>query len=60
MGRPGSGSRLRVDVSASPFPAFDRNPQNPGGTVDQAGRDDCVVALVEVHAAVLALPVEEA
>jgi uncharacterized protein len=55
-----AGHRLRLDLSASRFPAFDRNPQNAGMAAHRAGRDDCRVALVEVHAAVLALPVEEA
>ena len=53
-----AGSRLRVDVSASRFPAFDRNPQNPDVAVHEAGRDDCVVALIEVHDVMLALPVD--
>jgi predicted acyl esterase len=54
-----AGHRLRLDLSASRFPAYDRNPQNWGVAVHKAGRDDCRVALVEVHAARLELPVED-
>jgi predicted acyl esterase len=54
-----AGHRLRLDLSASRFPAYDRNPQNWGVAVHKAGRDDCRVALIEVHAARLELPVED-
>jgi hypothetical protein len=46
-------------VSASRFPAFDRNPQNWAVTAHRAGPGDCRVAVVEIHAARLELPVED-
>jgi putative CocE/NonD family hydrolase len=53
-----TGHRLRLDVTASRFPAYDRNPQNDSIEVHRASRDDCRVALIEIHAARLELPVE--
>jgi putative CocE/NonD family hydrolase len=52
-----AGHRLRLDVSASRFPAYDRNPQHPAVAPHRAARDDCLVALVEVEAVELRLPV---
>jgi putative CocE/NonD family hydrolase len=54
-----AGHRLRLDLSASRFPAYDRNPQNPAVPPYRAGRDDCRVALIEVVAAALDLPVDD-
>ncbi len=53
-----AGHRLRLDLSASRFPAYDRNPQNGAVRPHEAGRADCRVALIEVHVARLHLPVE--
>ncbi|MCU1374095.1 MAG: hydrolase CocE/NonD family protein [Actinomycetia bacterium] len=52
-----AGHRLRLDLSASRFPAFDRNPQHPTVEPHRATRDDCRVALIEVHAVEVHLPV---
>ncbi|CAN5736938.1 CocE/NonD family hydrolase [soil metagenome] len=38
-----SGHRIRVEISSSNFPRFDRNP-NHGGEIAKATRADCVVA----------------
>jgi putative CocE/NonD family hydrolase len=57
--RVAAGHRLRLDVSASRFPAFDRNPQNWAVASHRAGPGDCRVAAVEIHAARLELPVED-
>jgi predicted acyl esterase len=54
-----AGHRLRLDLSASRFPAFDRNPQNWAVAAHRAGPGDCRVAAVEIHAARLELPVED-
>jgi putative CocE/NonD family hydrolase len=43
-----AGHRLRVDVSSSNFPRFDRNP-NTGGASAEATEDDLVVAVNAVH-----------
>jgi putative CocE/NonD family hydrolase len=38
------GHRIRVEISSSNFPRFDRNP-NHGGEIATATKDDCVVAM---------------
>jgi putative CocE/NonD family hydrolase len=53
------GHRLRLDLSASRFPAYDRNPQNPAVPPHRAARGDCRVALIEVLAATLDLPIDD-
>ena len=52
-----SGSRLRLDLSAARFPAFDRNPHTMDVPVAQATRDRCRVATIEVVDARLHLQV---
>ncbi len=42
------GHRIRLEVSSSNFPRYDRNP-NTGGPVATAGEDDLVVAVNHVH-----------
>jgi putative CocE/NonD family hydrolase len=37
------GHRIRLEVSSSNFPRFDRNP-NHGGQIATATKDDCIVA----------------
>ncbi len=37
------GHRIRVEISSSNFPRFDRNP-NHGGTIATATREDCLIA----------------
>jgi putative CocE/NonD family hydrolase len=54
-----AGSRLRLDISGSRFPAFDRNPHDRGVPPAQAERDRLRVATIEVLEARLQLPVEE-
>ncbi len=51
-----AGHRLRLDVSASRFPMYDRNPQNGAVASAAAARDDLRVALIEIHAVRLELP----
>jgi putative CocE/NonD family hydrolase len=53
-----AGSRLRLDISGSRFPAFDRNPHDRGVHPAQAERDAFQVATIEVLEARLQLPVE--
>lgn len=52
------GHRLRLDVSASRFPAFDRNPQCTDVPPHLATRTDCRVAVIEVLSVALAVPVD--
>ncbi|MEV6639063.1 CocE/NonD family hydrolase [Amycolatopsis sp. NPDC051371] len=42
------GHRIRLEVSSSNFPRYDRNP-NTGGTVATDGEDDLTVAVNRVH-----------
>jgi len=53
-----NGSRLRLDVSAARFPAFDRNPHNAARPVATTPREDYRVATIEVLEATLELPIE--
>jgi putative CocE/NonD family hydrolase len=53
-----AGSRLRLDISGSRFPAYDRNPHDGGVPPAQAERDAFRVATIEVLEARLQLPVE--
>jgi predicted acyl esterase len=50
------GTRLRLDVSASRFPALDRNPQSPGSPA-LLPRSQYRVATIEVLSASIDLPV---
>jgi hypothetical protein len=50
-----AGGQLRLDLSGSRFPAFDRNPHSKVPAAD-ATRADCVVATIEVRAVELTLP----
>jgi uncharacterized protein len=43
-----AGHQLRVEISSSNFPRFDRNP-NTGGVIATARKDDCLVALQTVY-----------
>jgi putative CocE/NonD family hydrolase len=43
-----AGHRIRLDVSSSNFPRFDRN-TNTGGTIAEEGIDDVVQAVNRVH-----------
>jgi putative CocE/NonD family hydrolase len=43
-----AGHRIRVEISSSNFPRFDRNP-NTGGTIATATKDDCLVATQTVY-----------
>jgi putative CocE/NonD family hydrolase len=52
------GSRLRLDVTAARFPAFDRNPHNSARAVAATPREDYRVATIEVLEATLELPIE--
>jgi putative CocE/NonD family hydrolase len=52
------GHRLRLDISASRFPAYARNPQRAAVAAHRAGRDDCRVATIEIFDVQLELPVE--
>jgi predicted acyl esterase len=54
-----AGHRIRIDISASRFPEFDRNPQTDTVPFSQARASDCRVATVEVLEAHLELPVED-
>ena len=56
-----AGHRIRLDVSSSNFPRFDRN-TNSGGTIATDGPDDLVVAVNQVfhdreHPSHLVLPI---
>ncbi len=42
------GHQIRVEISSSNFPRFDRNP-NHGGVIAEAGREDCIVAHQTVY-----------
>jgi putative CocE/NonD family hydrolase len=42
-----AGHRIRVEISSSNFPRFDRNP-NSGGVIAAATKDDCIPALQTV------------
>jgi putative CocE/NonD family hydrolase len=53
------GERVRLEVAASRFPLFDRNPQSVGVPVPQAARDDCHVATIEVSSVSVELPIVE-
>jgi predicted acyl esterase len=52
------GSRLRLDISGSRFPAFDRNPHDGQVHPARAERDAFRVATIEVLEARLQLPIE--
>jgi putative CocE/NonD family hydrolase len=52
-----TGSRLRLDLSAARFPAFDRNPHTTEVPVAHATRDHCRVATIEVLEARLQLQI---
>ena len=56
-----AGHRIRLDVSSSNFPRFDRN-TNSGGTIATDSPDDLVVAVNQVfhdreHPSHLVLPI---
>jgi hypothetical protein len=58
-----AGHQIRVEISSSNFPRFDRNP-NTGGVIATATRDDCLVALQTVyhdqdHPSRIVLPIVE-
>jgi uncharacterized protein len=42
------GHRLRLEISSSNFPRFDRNP-NHGGVIAEATEGDCVVAQQTIY-----------
>jgi putative CocE/NonD family hydrolase len=44
----GAGHRIRVEISSSNFPRFDRNP-NTGGVIATTTREECIVAHLAVH-----------
>jgi hypothetical protein len=44
----GVGHRIRLEVSSSNFPRFDRNP-NTGGVIATTGPDELVTAVTTVH-----------
>jgi uncharacterized protein len=52
------GSRLRLDVSGSRFPAFDRNPHTSSLSVAETPREQHRVATIEVFRGRLGLPIE--
>jgi putative CocE/NonD family hydrolase len=54
-----AGHSLRLDISASRFPQFDRNPQTNQVLGWEARASDCRVATIEVFDARLKLPVED-
>ncbi|MGH8923716.1 MAG: CocE/NonD family hydrolase [Acidimicrobiia bacterium] len=54
-----AGHRLRMDISASRFPQFDRNPQTDTVPFSQFRESDCRVATIEVLEAHLKLPVDD-
>ncbi len=43
-----AGHQIRVEISSSNFPRFDRNP-NTGGVIATATKDDCIPALQTVY-----------
>jgi putative CocE/NonD family hydrolase len=43
-----AGHRIRVEISSSNFPRFDRNP-NTGGVIATTTREECVVAHQTIH-----------
>ncbi|HQY31364.1 MAG TPA: CocE/NonD family hydrolase [Thermomicrobiales bacterium] len=43
-----AGHQIRLEISSSNFPRFDRNP-NTGGDIATATREECVVAFQTVH-----------
>jgi putative CocE/NonD family hydrolase len=53
-----AGSRLRLDLSAARFPAFDRNPHDASRPVAEMPRDGYRVATIEILGATLDLQVE--
>jgi putative CocE/NonD family hydrolase len=44
----GAGHRIRLEVSSSNFPRFDRNP-NTGGVIATTGPDDLITAVTTIH-----------
>jgi putative CocE/NonD family hydrolase len=44
----GAGHQIRVELSSSNFPRFDRNP-NTGGVIATTKREECIVAHQTVH-----------
>jgi putative CocE/NonD family hydrolase len=54
-----AGHHIRLDISASRFPEFDRNPQTDTVPFSRARASDCRVATIEVLEAHLELPVED-
>ncbi|HZQ58376.1 MAG TPA: CocE/NonD family hydrolase [Acidimicrobiales bacterium] len=51
------GERVRLEVSASRFPLFDRNPQSAAAVVPLVARDGYRVATIEVTSVSVELPV---
>ena len=43
-----AGHRIRVEISSSNFPRFDRNP-NTGGVIATTRREECIVAHQTIH-----------
>jgi len=43
-----AGHQIRLEISSSNFPRFDRNP-NTGGVIATTTREECVVAFQTVH-----------
>jgi putative CocE/NonD family hydrolase len=43
-----AGHRIRVEISSSNFPRFDRNP-NTGGVIATTTREECIVAHQTIH-----------
>jgi predicted acyl esterase len=54
-----TGHFLRLDLSATRFPEFDRNPHNEAVPIAEARAADFRVASIEIIEARLELPVEE-
>jgi putative CocE/NonD family hydrolase len=44
----GAGHQVRVEISSSNFPRFDRNP-NTGGVIATTRREECIVAHQTIH-----------
>jgi putative CocE/NonD family hydrolase len=44
----GAGHQIRIEISSSNFPRFDRNP-NTGGVIATTKREECIVAQQTVH-----------
>ena len=44
----GAGHQIRVEISSSNFPRFDRNP-NTGGVIATTKREECIVAHQTIH-----------